>query len=92
MHTKINWGIIGLGNIANSFASDLQLSKNATLYGVASRNIEKARNFSNTFNSVTYYGSYEQLAKTPEIDIIYIYIVLKCIFLIIVQYYSKMYY
>jgi predicted dehydrogenase len=72
MNSKINWGIIGLGNIATLFASDLQLSKNAVLYGVASRNIEKARKFSATFNSVKYFDSYEELAKTPEIDVIYI--------------------
>jgi len=72
MNKKINWGIIGLGNIANKFASDLQLSKNSILYGVASRNIKKAQRFSQKFNSVNYFGSYEDLAKNPEIDIVYI--------------------
>ncbi|MFT5668176.1 MAG: putative dehydrogenase [Vicingaceae bacterium] len=46
MHKKINWGIIGLGKIANKFAADLQLSDNSTLYAVASRNPEKATIFS----------------------------------------------
>jgi predicted dehydrogenase len=72
MNTRINWGIIGLGKIAHSFASDLQLSKNSTLYGVASRNIEKAERFSKKYNSVTYYNSYEELTKAPEIDVIYV--------------------
>ncbi len=72
MRTKINWGIIGLGNIANSFAHDLELSNDSILYGVASRDIEKAREFGNKHNSVKYYGSYEELAKAPEIDVIYV--------------------
>ncbi len=72
MTGKTKWGIIGLGNIANKFASDLQLSKNAILYGVASRDIEKAKIFSKKYHSVHYYGSYEELAKNPEIDVIYI--------------------
>lgn len=72
MEVKINWGIIGLGNIANTFASDLQLSKNANLYGVASSSLEKARTFSRKHKSITYYDSYEKLAKDPNIDVIYI--------------------
>lgn len=72
MSKKINWGIIGLGNIATKFAEDLILSNDAILYGVASREIEKAKNFSETFNSIKYYNSYEDLAKDSEIDIVYI--------------------
>jgi predicted dehydrogenase len=69
---NINWGIIGLGKIADKFASDLQLCDNTTLFGVASRDKEKARGFRSKYNSVNYYGSYEELAKDPQIDIIYI--------------------
>lgn len=72
MTRKIKWGIIGLGNIANKFAEDLMLSDEAILYGVASREIEKAKNFSDKFSAIKYYGSYEDLAKDAEIDIIYI--------------------
>lgn len=67
-----HWGIIGLGKIANTFAEDLQLSKNSILYGVASRNIEKAKIFSEKFKAVKYYGSYEELADDPEVDVIYV--------------------
>lgn len=72
MSKKINWGIIGLGKIANKFAEDLMLSSDSLLYGVASRERDKAKNFSVKFNSVKYYDSYEELAKDSEIDIIYI--------------------
>ena len=72
MHKKINWGIIGLGTIAHKFAADLQLSNNSTLYAVASRNLEKAKIFSEKYQSVIYCDSYEKLANIPEIDVIYI--------------------
>ena len=49
MSNKIKWGIIGLGNIANKFAEDLQRSNNSVLYAVASRNGEKAKLFSEKY-------------------------------------------
>ena len=72
MNKKVNWGILGLGKIAKKFAEDLQLSSTSILYGVASREIHKAKAFSHTHNSIKYYGSYEALVNDPEIDIIYI--------------------
>ena len=72
MNKKIKWGIIGLGKIANKFAEDLQLSTHSELYAVASRNGEKAKNFSEKYNSSKFYDSYEELADDAEIDVIYI--------------------
>lgn len=69
---KVKWGIIGLGKIAAKFASDLLISENSILYGVASRNIEKAKTFATKFNSKKYYGSYFELAQDSEIDAVYI--------------------
>ncbi len=72
MDKKINWGIIGLGKIAHKFAADLNLSDNAVLYGVASRDFAKAERFKNEYNSVKSYRSYEALADDPDIDIVYV--------------------
>ena len=72
MSDKIKWGIIGLGNIANKFAHDINLHSDSILYGVASRNIEKAENFKEKHNAVRAFGSYEELAKCADIDVIYI--------------------
>jgi predicted dehydrogenase len=72
MHKKIRWGIIGLGKIAHKFAHDLLLSENTILHGVASRNSEKAKAFSEQYNSFSYYDSYEAIAKDPNIDVIYV--------------------
>lgn len=69
---KLRWGIIGLGKIAKKFAKDLQLSNNSVLYGVASRDISKAKAFAEQYRSDKYFGSYEEMAANPDLDIIYI--------------------
>lgn len=68
----INWGIIGLGKIANKFAKDLLTLPNTKLLGVASRSYEKAEEFGKKFGAAKAYGSYEELANDPEIDAVYI--------------------
>ncbi|WP_430410087.1 Gfo/Idh/MocA family protein [Kordia sp.] len=72
MTKKTNWGIIGLGKIANKFAADLQLSETSTLYGVASRSLEKATEFATKYNAKKTFNSYEALVHDSEIDVIYI--------------------
>jgi len=69
---NIRWGIIGLGRIANKFVTDLASVENAELYAVASRNQEKARNFSEKYNAKIAYNSYEDLAKDKNVDAVYI--------------------
>nr|WP_294926689.1 Gfo/Idh/MocA family oxidoreductase [uncultured Flavobacterium sp.] len=69
---KIKWGIIGLGNIANLFASDLKLIDEAELCAVASRDINKANEFAEKYNCNRFYGSYDELFADDQIDIVYI--------------------
>jgi scyllo-inositol 2-dehydrogenase (NADP+) len=69
---KIKWGILGCGNIANKFASDLSLIEDAQIYAVASRNKERANNFKNKHDALVAYNSYDQLFKDDDIDIVYI--------------------
>ncbi|WP_242206140.1 Gfo/Idh/MocA family protein [Aestuariivivens insulae] len=68
----INWGIIGLGNIANKFAQDVLTVTDAKLYAVASRSQEKANAFAKTYNALKAYNSYEALVNDPNIDAVYI--------------------
>ena len=68
----IRWGIIGAGKIAKKFAQDLSTLENTTLYGIASRNIEKAHLFASEFNAAKAYGNYEELALDDNVDAIYI--------------------
>ena len=69
---KIKWGIIGLGNIANQFATDLQLLEDAEIVAVASRNSANANAFAQKYNCTKAYDSYDALFADKNVDIIYI--------------------
>ncbi|WET03864.1 Gfo/Idh/MocA family oxidoreductase [Flavobacterium sp. YJ01] len=69
---NIKWGIIGLGNIATQFATDLSLIKDAELTAVASRDIIKGKEFAQKFNAQKVYDSYDLIFEDPEVEIIYI--------------------
>ncbi|WP_031425917.1 Gfo/Idh/MocA family protein [Flavimarina sp. Hel_I_48] len=68
----IKWGILGLGKIAHSFAKDLLTVPGNELTAVASRTIEKAEDFKTEYKAAKAYGSYEELAADPEVDVVYI--------------------
>ena len=66
------WGIVGPGRIAQKFAAALALVPNAKLHAVASRDIEKAKQFAATYNAPIAYGNYESLAADNDLDAVYI--------------------
>jgi len=68
----ISWGILGTGNIAHLFASDLQLLPDAALAAVGSRAQERADAFGDRFGVPRRYGSYEALVADPELDVVYV--------------------
>ena len=68
----IRWGILGTGNIANSFARDFKYSFGGALAAVASRSLENAQEFGRKFKIKSRYGSYEALYSDPEVDVIYV--------------------
>ena len=72
MNKTIKWGIIGLGKIANKFATDLAIVNNAELVAVASRSQENADKFAKKFNIEKAYNSYESLVKDIEVEAVYI--------------------
>ena len=69
---KINWGILGLGRIAGKFAQDLRLVKGTRLHAVASRNLEKAKDFGEHYGATHHFGSYEEMLNCPDLDVVYI--------------------
>ncbi len=72
MSTEIRWGIVGLGKIADTFAKDLALVPDATLTAVASRGLHKAERFKATHNANYAFGSYEELFRCSEVNVVYI--------------------
>jgi predicted dehydrogenase len=72
MKKKYKWGILAPGKIAAKFSAGLQLLDNAELYAVGSRDSGRAKSFAEEFGFKKYYGSYEELAADPQVDVIYI--------------------
>ena len=72
MNNKIKWGILSTGHISKKFADALALLPDAVLAAVASRDLETAKNFAAKYNVPKAYGTYEELAADPDIDVIYI--------------------
>jgi predicted dehydrogenase len=72
MSKTYNWAILGCGKIARKFASDLKTLPNARLYVAASRSIEKAQAFADEMGCEKAYGSYEEMANDPNVDVVYI--------------------
>jgi predicted dehydrogenase len=69
---NIRWGILGLGKIANKFATDLVSIENIELVAVASRSQQNADEFSAKYNCKKAYNSYLALVNDPEVDAVYI--------------------
>ncbi len=72
MTSTINWGILAPGRIAHKFADDLGLVKNARLHAVASRSLERAQVFAKKYGASHAFGSYEELANCPDLDVVYV--------------------
>ncbi|MBP1560567.1 MAG: Gfo/Idh/MocA family oxidoreductase [Oscillospiraceae bacterium] len=73
-----NWGILATGKIAHTFAKAVNSVSDARLYACASRSGEKAAEFGSLYGAERFYGSYEELAADPNVDIIYVASPMSC--------------
>lgn len=69
---KINWGIIGAGNISSKFATAIGGVEDANLMAIASRSLDKASQFAEKYHANKAYGSYEEMLQDETIDVVYI--------------------
>ena len=71
---KVNWGIIGLGNIAQKFLEGFSEVKNARILGLSSRSLEKLEKFRDKYKieKKFCFNDYNDLINCSEVDIIYI--------------------
>ncbi len=72
MKKDIRWGIVGTGNIAHRFAQACKNADGAVLSAVASRSRENAEQFGDEFGIPLRFSSYEDMAKSRDIDAAYI--------------------
>jgi len=72
---KTKFGILGCGGIARRFARALQRSEGGELYAAAARDEPRAREMIASFGGQRAYGSYLDLVRDPEVEIVYISLV-----------------
>ena len=74
MLNKVKWGILGFASIAReSFIPALLKADNSEFYALASRSLDKLRQYGKCFNHpVKTYSNYDQLLDDPEIEAVYI--------------------
>lgn len=65
-------GILGAGKIAGVIADTLNKLDAFCPYAIASRDIDRANEFGDTYNIEKRYGSYEELVNDPDVELIYI--------------------
>jgi len=72
--SPLKWGILGCGKISSDFVNAVQtLSPELHLVvGAGARTLSSAQDFANKFNIPKAFGSYDELLKDPEIQVVYI--------------------
>ncbi|XP_053308219.1 trans-1,2-dihydrobenzene-1,2-diol dehydrogenase-like [Spea bombifrons] len=72
MATK--WGICSAGKISHDFMVGLETlpAEDHQAVAVAARDLKCAKDFADTHKIPKVYGSYEELAKDPDIDVVYV--------------------
>lgn len=68
----IKFGIMGAGSIAHAMLTTLSHMSEAEAYGIASRSLEKAKEYQEQYQLPKAYGSYEEMVEDEEIDVVYI--------------------
>jgi predicted dehydrogenase len=66
------WGIVGPGEIAERFATDLRLVPDASLTAVSSRSMDRARAFADRHAIPSRYDSLDALLEDSEVDVVYV--------------------
>ncbi|KAJ8665170.1 hypothetical protein QAD02_006832 [Eretmocerus hayati] len=68
------WGIVGAGKISHDFTTGLATlpKSDYQLVAVAARDLSRAKDFAKLHGITNAYGTYEELAKDKNIDVVYI--------------------
>jgi len=69
---NIRVSILGAGNIARRMADTVNAVEGVTLYGVASRDLQKAEAFAEKYGAEKAFGSYDELYEDPGTDLVYV--------------------
>ncbi|MEE2523246.1 Gfo/Idh/MocA family oxidoreductase [Pseudarthrobacter sp. J75] len=68
----LRWGIMGPGWIAERFTESVQAHSRQVIAAVGSRSLDRSKAFAEAYGVPAAYGSYEELAAAPDVDIVYV--------------------
>src|SRR3954454_16139162 len=69
---KVRWGVLGVAGIAmRRVVPGMRDCQIAEVTAIASRDLSRAQEAAKTLSLARAYGSYEELLRDPEIDVIY---------------------
>ena len=68
----MNIAFLGAGRIAHVLAKTMVQMEDVTLFAVAARELDRAQAFAAEYGFAKAYGSYEQMLRDPEVELVYI--------------------
>lgn len=70
----LKWGILSAGKICNDFVNALSTlsDDDHSVVAVAAQNLQRAEEFAKQFSIPTAYGNYTDLAKDPNVEVVYV--------------------
>ena len=68
----LKMAIMGAGSIANKMAATITKMNDVEAYAIAARDAGRAAAFAEKYGFAKSYGSYEEMLKDPEVQLVYI--------------------
>ena len=72
MTEEIRWGVVGPGRIAEKVVEDFAVVDGARAVAVASRSLDRARDFAGRHGIERAHGSYADILADPDVDVLYV--------------------
>jgi predicted dehydrogenase len=69
---EIRWGVVGPGRIAEKVVEDFAVVDGARAVAVASRSLDRARDFADRHGLERAHGSYAEILADPDVDVLYL--------------------
>ncbi len=69
---RLRWGILGAGNISRQWVLSTRACPGSEITAVAARDMDRAKEFAQRLSIPSAYDSYEEMANSPDVDIVYI--------------------
>lgn len=69
---SLKWGIASAGKISHDFVTALGTTQNHQVVAVAARDLCRSKEFATLHEIDKFYGSYNDLANDPNVEVVYI--------------------